>query len=75
VISKEVKEEPVSKVPEPITPEKEATPEVEIYVHSPRSSKVEEVKVVGMIDLKNINQRTTPCQKIEGRKGQGTQRA
>ena len=63
VITKEVKEEPVSKVEEPGTPEKEATPEVEIYVHSPRTSKVEEVKVVGMIDLKNINQRTRPAKK------------
>jgi len=63
VISKKVKEEPVAKVAEPIAPEKEATPEVEIYVHSPRTSKVEEVKVVGMIDLKNINQRTRPAKK------------
>ena len=63
VISKEVKEESVSKVPEQITPEKEAASEVEIYVHSPRTSKVEEVKVVGMIDLKNINQRTRPAKK------------
>ena len=63
VISKEIKEEPVAKVAEPIAPEKEATPEVEIYVHSPRASKVEEVKVVGMIDLKNINQRTRPAKK------------
>ena len=63
VISKEIKEEPVVKVAEPIVPEKEATPEVEIYVHSPRASKVEEVKVVGMIDLKNINQRTRPAKK------------
>jgi len=63
VISKEIKEETVAKVAEPIAPEKEATPEVEIYVHSPRTSKVEEVKVVGMIDLKNINQRTRPAKK------------
>jgi translation initiation factor IF-2 len=63
VISKEIKEEPVAKVAEPIATEKEATPEVEIYVHSPRASKVEEVKVVGMIDLKNINQRTRPAKK------------
>ncbi len=63
MVSKEIKEEPVTKVAEPIAPEKEATPEVEIYVHSPRTSKVEEVKVVGMIDLKNINQRTRPAKK------------
>ena len=63
VVSKEIKEEPVTKVAEPNAPEKEATPEVEIYVHSPRTSKVEEVKVVGMIDLKNINQRTRPAKK------------
>ncbi len=60
VIVKKVKEEPVAQAVE-IEPAKEETQDVEIYVHSPRTSKVEEVKVVGMIDLKNINQRTRPA--------------
>ncbi|KAF0237916.1 MAG: translation initiation factor [Prolixibacteraceae bacterium] len=56
-------EEPIQKAPETVTPEKETIPETEIYVHSPRVSKVDEVKVVGMIDLGNINQRTRPAKK------------
>jgi translation initiation factor IF-2 len=62
-IQEKIEEEQVQKVPETISPEKETKPEVEIYVHSPRVSKVEEVKVVGMIDLQNINQRTRPAKK------------
>ncbi|HSO86645.1 MAG TPA: translation initiation factor IF-2, partial [Draconibacterium sp.] len=68
VAPKVVKEVPVAKAPEVIVPENEATPEVEIYVHSPRTSKVEEVKVVGMIDLTNINQRTRPAKKSKEEK-------
>jgi translation initiation factor IF-2 len=62
-IQEKKEEEPVQKAPETVTPEKETAPETEIYVHSPRIPKVEEVKVVGMIDLKNINQRTRPAKK------------
>jgi len=68
VIQEKKEEEQVIKVPEIITPEKETTPEAEIYVHNPRSSKVEEVKVVGMIDLGNINQRTRPAKKSKEEK-------
>jgi translation initiation factor IF-2 len=68
VIQEKKVEEPVQKAPEPVTPEKETTPEAEIYVHSPRVSKVEEVKVVGMIDLGNINQRTRPAKKSKEEK-------
>ena len=56
------------KAPKADVPEKSATPEVEIYVHNPRVSNVEEVKVVGMIDLKNINQRTRPAKKSKEEK-------
>jgi translation initiation factor IF-2 len=56
------------KAPKADVPEKTATPEVEIYVHNPRVSNVEEVKVVGMIDLKNINQRTRPAKKSKEEK-------
>ncbi|HSM47877.1 MAG TPA: translation initiation factor IF-2, partial [Draconibacterium sp.] len=68
VIQEKKVEEPVQKAQETVTPEKEATPEAEIYVHSPRVSKVEEVKVVGMIDLGNINQRTRPAKKSKEEK-------
>ena len=67
VIVNKVKEEPVAKAPV-VEPEKAESPEVEIYVHSPRTSKFEEVKVVGMIDLKNINQRTRPAKKSKEEK-------
>jgi translation initiation factor IF-2 len=67
VIINKVKEEPVAEAPV-IIPEKEETTEAEIYVHSPRTSKVDEVKVVGMIDLKNINQKTRPTKKSKEEK-------
>ncbi len=60
-------EGPVTKAPE-TEPEKEETPEVEIYVHSLKSTKVDDVKVVGMIDLTNINQRTRPAKKTREEK-------
>ncbi|HRX10350.1 MAG TPA: hypothetical protein P5210_01810, partial [Draconibacterium sp.] len=63
-----VKDENEPKVPKEEVPEKTTTPEVEIYVHNPRVSNVEEVKVVGMIDLKNINQRTRPAKKSKEEK-------
>lgn len=68
VIQEKAIEKQVEKKPEVITPEKETTPDVEIYVHSPRASKVEEVKVIGMIDLQNINQRTRPVKKSKEEK-------
>jgi translation initiation factor IF-2 len=68
VVQKIVREEQIEKKPEVVVPENEVTPEVEIYVHSPRTSKVEEVKVVGMIDLTNINQRTRPAKKSKEEK-------
>jgi translation initiation factor IF-2 len=67
-IQEEPKKEPVAEITAPDITEKEETPEVEIYVHSPRTSKVEEVKVVGMIDLTNINQRTRPAKKSKEEK-------
>jgi translation initiation factor IF-2 len=68
VVEAKPKEEPVVSTQESVAPEKAATPETEIYVHSPRTSKVEEVKVVGMIDLTNINQRTRPAKKSKEEK-------
>ncbi len=65
---KEEPVEPVAKAPEVVVPEKETKPEVEIYVHNPRASNIEEVKVVGMIDLKNINQKTRPAKKSKEEK-------
>lgn len=69
VIPEPVKETPVVKAP-PVeeAPEKEGPQETEIYVHSPRTQKIEEVKVVGMIDLTNINQRTRPVKKSKEEK-------
>ena len=75
IVEKKKTEEPVAKQPETIAPESVETPEEEIYVHSPRTSKVDEVKVVGMIDLKNINQKNSSGKKIKRRKRKGTQRA
>lgn len=68
VEEEKTKEVPVAKAPEEVVPEKETTPEAEIYVHNPRTSKVEEVKVVGKIDLKNINQKTRPAKKSKEEK-------
>jgi translation initiation factor IF-2 len=68
VVQEEQKEVPVAKEQETVAPEKVTAPETEIYVHSPRSSKVEEVKVVGKIDLKNINQKTRPAKKSKEEK-------
>ncbi len=72
VVKTVVPENPVVEVevkkPETEVPEKNATPEVEIYVHNPRTSNVEEVKVVGRIDLKNINQKTRPAKKSKEEK-------
>jgi translation initiation factor IF-2 len=72
VVKAVIQEKPVEKVeakkPETEVPGKNATPEVEIYVHNPRTSNVEEVKVVGMIDLKNINQKTRPAKKSKEEK-------
>ncbi|HSH20511.1 MAG TPA: translation initiation factor IF-2 [Draconibacterium sp.] len=62
------KEEPVEKQADPVIVESTKTPEDEIYVHNPRTSKVDEVKVVGMIDLKNINQKTRPAKKSKEEK-------
>ena len=62
------KVEQVAKQPESVVPESIETPTEEIYVHSPRTSKVDEVKVVGMIDLTNINQRTRPAKKSKEEK-------
>jgi translation initiation factor IF-2 len=73
VIQQKKEETPVQKapetvIPEIVAPEKETKPETEIYVHIPRVNKVEEVKVVGMIDLENINQRTRPVKKSKEEK-------
>ncbi len=69
IIPEPVKEAPVVKTPEVnVTPEKTEPQETEIYVHSPRTQKIEEVKVVGMIDLTNINQRTRPVKKSKEEK-------
>ena len=72
VVEPVIQEKPVEEVevkkPEIIVPEKIETPEVEIYVHNPRPSNIEEVKVVGMIDLKNINQKTRPAKKSKEEK-------
>jgi translation initiation factor IF-2 len=68
VVQEEQKEVPVAKEQETVAPEKVTAPETEIYVHSPRYSKVEEVKVVGKIDLKNINQKTRPAKKSKEEK-------
>lgn len=68
VIQEKKEEAPVQKAPETIVPEAEPVTENEIYVHSPRVQKVEEVKVVGMIDLENINQRTRPAKKSKEEK-------
>ena len=69
IIPEPVKEAPVVKNPEVnVTPEKTEPQETEIYVHSPRTQKIEEVKVVGMIDLTNINQRTRPVKKSKEEK-------
>lgn len=62
---------PVEKLPEPkiqVAEEKAEPTEPEVYVHPSRSSKVEEVKVVGKIDLLNINQRTRPVKKTREEK-------
>ncbi len=73
-IQKPVVKEPVKETPAAIaptiaeTPEKEELKETEIYVHNPRTQKIEEVKVVGMIDLTNINQRTRPVKKSKEEK-------
>lgn len=64
-------EKPVERQPEPKAPAAEEKPvrqEAEIYVHPSRPSKVEEVKVVGKIDLLNINQRTRPVKKTREEK-------
>lgn len=68
VVQEKPAEEVEAKKPEIIVPEKIETPEVEIYVHNPRPSNIEEVKVVGMIDLKNINQKTRPAKKSKEEK-------
>ncbi len=68
VIQEKSKEEPEVEAPKTTAPEKNETPEVEIYVHNPRTSNLEEVKVVGMIDLKNINQKTRPAKKSKEEK-------
>ena len=51
-----------------VTEETNESPDVEIYVHSPRKQKVDDVKVVGMIDLGNINQKTRPAKKTKEEK-------
>lgn len=59
------------KVPEkiqPVSDEKAEPTEPEIYVHPSRSAKVDEVKVIGKIDLLNINQRTRPVKKTREEK-------
>ncbi len=68
----------VEKVPEPAKPvEEPKEPEIseipkkeepEVYVHNPNVQKVDEVKVVGMIDLTNMNQRTRPAKKSKEEK-------
>jgi translation initiation factor IF-2 len=70
-----VKEEkPVEKLPEPepqtvVSEVKTVVPEEpEVFVHPSRQTKVEEVKVVGKIDLTNINQRTRPVKKTREEK-------
>lgn len=68
VVEEKPVEEPVAKAPEVVVPEKETKSEVEIYVHNPRASNIEEVKVVGKIDLKNINQKTRPAKKSKEEK-------
>lgn len=56
----EAKEIPEEKPAEPSVP---AESSVQPNVHKTKIPKVDEVKVVGMIDLKNINQRTRPAKK------------
>ena len=68
VVEEKPKEVPVAIKQETIAPEKEKPSDNEIYVHNPRTAKVEEVKVVGMIDLTNINQRTRPAKKSKEEK-------
>ncbi len=68
VFQEKIKEEQPSQTSEIKATEKEESPDVEIYVHSPRTPKVDEVKVVGMIDLQNINQRTRPAKKSKEEK-------
>jgi len=70
-----VSETQVEKIPEkipektePVAIEKTEPAEPEIYVHPSRSAKVDEVKVIGKIDLLNINQRTRPVKKTREEK-------
>ena len=65
---KPVEEKQIKDADEVVEPKKEKSTEDEVYVHSPRSSKVDDVKVVGMIDLENINQKTRPAKKSKEQK-------
>ena len=60
-IKEPVVEEKVETPPEPVKPERIEMVETEV-------PKVEEVKVVGKIDLKNINQKTRPAKKTKEEK-------
>ncbi len=65
-VKKEAKKEPVSVKEEPVKkPIPEKPKEELIAVNIP---KVDEVKVVGKIDLKNINQKTRPAKKSKAEK-------
>lgn len=61
----ESKKEETPETPAPESPKKE---EPELYVHKTNVPKVDEVKVVGMIDLKSMNQRTRPAKKSKEEK-------
>jgi translation initiation factor IF-2 len=61
---KEKKPEPPAQVEE----EKITDKEPEVFVHPSRQAIVDEVKVVGRIDLTNINQRTRPVKKTREEK-------
>ncbi len=54
--------------PEAVAPEATKKEEPEVYVHNTNVPKVDEVKVVGMIDLSNMNQRTRPAKKSKEEK-------
>ncbi len=67
-VSEEKKSEQVESVDADKDTSKEEDSEEQVYVHSPRKSKVDEVKVVGKIDLGNINQKTRPAKKSKEEK-------